>query len=139
MTPVPARVDAATKATLLGLIAHAVDDGWPLVKACQVLGLDVRRVRRWTRRANTNDGLVDARPGGVVNALRPAEVSAILEAFTTFGEKDFSHRRLAHRGSYEHLFWAAPSTVRRILNDHDLRFRHLPRLPRGLARAARRT
>ena len=45
--PVPARVDAATKQALLGLLAHAVGQGWPVVKACRVLGLDVRRARRF--------------------------------------------------------------------------------------------
>lgn len=129
--PVPARVDAATKQALLDLLGHATGQGWPLVKACGVLGLDVRRVRRWTRRADTGTGLVDARPGGSVNALMPEEVQAIVSAFETYGVKDFSHRRLAHRGSYEGLFWAGPSTVRRVLNDHDLRFRHPPAPPRG--------
>jgi hypothetical protein len=70
----------------------------------------------------------------VVHALTPAEVETILAAFDTFGEKDFSHRRLAHRGSYENLFWASSSTVRRVLNAHDLRFRHPPRPPRGKRR-----
>ncbi len=133
---VPARVDAATKAALLDLIGHAVGQGWPLVKACEVLGVEVRRARRWTRRAGSDAdaGLVDARPGGSVNGLTPQELDAILAAFETFGEKDFSHRRLAHRGSYEGLFWASPSTVRRVLNDHDLRFRHPPRPARGQRR-----
>lgn len=130
MTPadtIPARVSAEIKQGLLGLIRHATDQGWPTEKACAVLGLEVRRARRWARRDEAGAGLVDARPGASVNALTPDEVAAILDAFETFGEKDFSHRRLAHRGSYEHLFWAAPSTVRRVLNDHDLRFRHPPR------------
>lgn len=125
--PVPARVDAGVKEALLDLIADAGEQGWPVEKACAVLGLQVRRARRWTRLAEAGAGLVDARPGAPVNALTPAEVEAIVEAFETFGQKDFSHRRLAHRGSYEHLFWAAPSTVRRVLDDHDLRFRHPPR------------
>lgn len=127
MAPVPARVDAATKQTLLDLLDHAAGHGWPLVKTCGVLGLDVRRARRWVGRAQTAEGLVDARPGGSVNALRPCEEQAIVAAFETFGDKDFSHRRLAHRGSYEGLFWAAPSTVRRVLNANDLRFRYPPR------------
>ena len=127
MAPVPARVDAATKQVLLDLLDHAAGHGWPLVKTCDVLGLDVRRARRWVGRAKTTEGLVDARPGGSVNALRPCEEEAIVSAFEVFGEKDFSHRRLAYRGSYEGLFWAAPSTVRRVLNAHDLRFRHPPR------------
>lgn len=134
MAPVPARVDAHTKRSLLVLLAHAADAGWPLVKACAVLGLDVRRARRWTHRQDTNAGLADARPGASVNALTPGEIEAIVEAFGTYGHKDFSHRRLAHRGSYEHLFWAAPSTVRRVLNDHDLRFRHPPRPSPGKRR-----
>jgi len=131
---VPARVNAQVKGVLLALIDHAVEQGWPAVKACQLLGLDVRRARRWARRGQVPDGLVDTRPGGSVNALTPAEVEAILDAFTVFGEKEFSHRRLAHRGSYENLFWAGPSTVRRVLSDHDLRFRHPPRPPRGQRR-----
>ena len=40
-SPVPARVDAATKQALLGLIEHATGQGWPLVKACAVLGLSL--------------------------------------------------------------------------------------------------
>ncbi|WP_241261393.1 integrase core domain-containing protein [Dietzia sp. KRD202] len=127
MAPVPARVDAPTKQVLLDLLGHAASRGWSLVAACEALGLDVRRARRWTRRQVTDEGLDDGRPGGSVNALTPTEITAILSAFETFGEKDFSHRRLAHRGSYKHLFWAAPSTVHRVLNEHDLRFRHPPR------------
>jgi len=125
--PVPIRVEAGVKEALLGLVEHATAQGWPVEKACAVLGLEVRRARRWTRRREAGAGLVDARPGASVSALTPVEIEAIVSAFETFGEKDFSHRRLAHRGSYENLFWAAPSTVRRVLNDHDLRFRHPPR------------
>lgn len=132
--PVPARVDADTKQVLLDLVARAEDEGWPTSKACQTLGLQERRLRRWRRRAGTDAGLVDARPGASVNALTPVEIEAILEAFETFGERDFSHRRLAHRGSYEELFWASPSTVRRVLTDHDLRFRHPPRPASGQRR-----
>ena len=131
---VPARVEASVKGALLDLIGHAVEQGWPLVKACAVIGLEERRARRWIRRRQQTASLADAKPGAVVNALTPAEVDLILAAFDTFGEKDFSHRRLAHRGSYENLFWASSSTVRRVLNAHDLRFRHPPRPPRGKRR-----
>ena len=63
----------------------------------------------------------------------PCEVEAIVDAFETYADKDFSHRRLAHRGSYDGFFWVSASTVRRVLNDHDLRFRHPPR-PSGSKR-----
>lgn len=46
MAPVPARVDAATKTVLLQALQHALQAGWPLVKACAVLGLEERRARR---------------------------------------------------------------------------------------------
>ncbi len=127
MDPIPARVDAATKTTLLDALREAISQGWPLAKACRVLRLSERRARRWITCRDVGAPLADARPGASVNALTPQEVAAILDAFETFGVKDFSHRRLAHRGSYEALFWACPSTVRRVLNDHDLRFRHPPR------------
>ncbi len=129
--PVPARVDADTKAALLGLVGQARDAGWSLEGACQVLQLDPRRVRRWTRRTRHPHGLIDARPGGAVNALTPEEIEAILTGFEDWGEKDRSHRRLAHRGSYEGRFWVSPSTVRRVLDAADLRFRARPRPARS--------
>ena len=115
--PVPARVDAQVKDVLLGLLDHAVGQGWPVSKACQVLGLDPRRVHRWIGRHWADVG--DHRPGGSVNALLEDEVDAIVEVFDTWGERDRSHRRLAHRGSYIGRFWASPSTVRRVLTLQD--------------------
>ena len=127
--PVPARVDATGKAGLLALVDHAVGEGWTLQAACEVLKISRRRVERWqSRRTN----LEDRRPGGVaVNSLLADEVAAILATFDEWGERDRSHRRLAHRGSYVGRFWASPSTVRRILIESDKHFRPLPKLVRG--------
>jgi hypothetical protein len=58
-------------------LEHALQEGWPLVKACAVLGLQERRARRWTRRKDAGTPPVDARPGASLNALTPAEVAAI--------------------------------------------------------------
>lgn len=127
MDPVPARVDGGVKEVLLAGIDHAQDQGWTLVKACEVLGLDVRRARRWATRRRGHEGLVDGRPGASMNALLVEEIDAIVAGFETFGEKNPSHRRLAYRGSYEGLFWVSPSTVRKVLDAHDLRFVHQPR------------
>ncbi len=131
--PVPARVDLAVKDTLLGLVDHAVGEGWALAKACHVLELDVRRVQRWIARRARFD-LADHAPGASVNALLPEEVAAIVAVFDQWGERDRSHRRLAHRGSYVGSFWAAPSTVRRILSLQDKHFRPLPRPAKGKRR-----
>ena len=43
--PVPARVDGAAKAVLLGVIDEAVVAGWSLARICGVLELD--RQRAW--------------------------------------------------------------------------------------------
>ena len=127
--PVPARVDATGKAGLLALVDHAVSEGWTLHAVCEVLQISRRRVERWQHRRTD---LVDRRPGGVaVNSLLDEEVAQILAVFDEWGERDRSHRRLAHRGSYEGRFWASPSTVRRVLTESDKHFRPLPQLVRG--------
>ena len=127
--PVPARVDATGKAGLLALVDHAVSEGWTLHAVCEVLQISRRRVERWQHRRTD---LVDRRPGGVaVNSLLDEEVAQILAVFDEWGERDRSHRRLAHRGSYEGRFWASPSTVRRVLTESDKHCRPLPQLVRG--------
>ncbi|WP_243896594.1 helix-turn-helix domain-containing protein [Actinomyces bowdenii] len=56
--PVPARVEARVKQGLLEAVDYATGQGWSVSKTCEVLGLDVRRARRWRRRwrANTEAG-----------------------------------------------------------------------------------
>jgi transposase InsO family protein len=125
------RVPAATKSELLGLLDHALEAGWTLRAACQVLDLPERRAHRWTRRRNAGR-LTDARPGGSpVHGILDEEREAILALFEAWGELDRSHRRLAHRGSYEGLVWVSPATVRRVLVLADKHFRPVPRPPRG--------
>ena len=130
--PVPIRVDATGKAGLLALVEHAVEQGWSVQAACEVLKISRRRVERWQhRRAD----LVDRKPGGVaVNSLLDDENAQILAVFDDWGERDRSHRRLAHRGSYLGRFWASPSTVRRVLIESDKHFRPLPRPAKGVRR-----
>jgi transposase InsO family protein len=93
-----------------------------------VLGLGERRARSWQARAAA--GLLDDRPPGAtaVHALRPSEIEEILRLADAWGEIDGSHRKLAHRGSYEQRVWVSPSTVLRVLLE---RGRRLPyRAPR---------
>ena len=102
--PGPARVDAAVKQGLLDLVDYAAGQGWTASKTCEALGLSQRR---WRHRREGGEALDDGRPGASINALMPCEVEAIVDAFETFADKDFSHRRLAHRGSYDGLFWVS--------------------------------
>ncbi|MFZ1409873.1 MAG: DDE-type integrase/transposase/recombinase [Micropruina sp.] len=86
-------------------------------------------VERWQHRGTD---LADRRPGGVVvNSLLDDEIAAIVDLFDDWGERDRSHRRLAFRGSYLGRFWAAPSTVRRVLIESDKHFRPIPRPAKG--------
>lgn len=63
-----------------------------------------------------------------MHALRPEEITAILELAREWGEIDGSHRKLAHRGSYLGRVWVSPSTVLRVLLEYG---RRLPfRAPR---------
>jgi putative transposase len=124
---VPRRVDAATKAGLLDLLDEALDAGWTLRRAAHVLEVGEVRAHRWIAR-RARGQLVDLTPGGhPVHGLLDEETAEILALFDEWGETDRSHRKLAHRGSYLGRIWVSPSSVRRVLNERDLHFRHRPR------------
>jgi putative transposase len=104
------------KLELLGLIDHAVGEGWTHVRACRVLRLDDRRARRWEERRREGLSLDDEASGGQpVHGLMPQEIEAILRLFQKWGEIDRSHRKLAHRDVDERLVWVSPPTVSRVL------------------------
>jgi putative transposase len=118
--PIPARVDAAAKAGLLGLIDDAVHAGWTFTRACAVLELDRGRAWRWQQRRAAGR-LDDARPGGhPIHGILDWEEAEILAVFDEWADVDRSHRKLAHRGSYEGRVWVSPSTVDRVLARHHL-------------------
>ena len=117
---IPRRLDAATKAGLIDLVDAAVYAGWSTRQACRYLELSQRRLERWRHR----HVLDDTSPGGnPVHGLTPAEEDEIVAVFNEWADIDRSHRKLAHRGSWLGRFWADPSTVRRVLERRDLRFR----------------
>jgi transposase InsO family protein len=130
--PIPARVDAAAKAALLGLIDDAVDAGWSVTQACATLELDRGRAWRWQQRRAVGR-LDDARPGGnPIHGILEWEEAEIVAIFDEWGDIDRSHRKLAHRGSYEHRVWVSPSTVDRVLARHNLVLPGETRPPRSV-------
>ena len=111
--PVPARVDGAAKAVLLGVIDDAVSAGWSWTRICGVLELDRQRAWRWHRRRLAGR-LADEAPGGhPIHGILAWEEQAVVELFEEWGPVDLSHRKLAHRGSYLERVWVSPSTVMR--------------------------
>ncbi len=65
--------------------------------------------------------LDDAASGGhPIHGLLEWEETEILALFDEWADTDRSHRKLAHRGSYENRVWVSPSTVDRVLARHDM-------------------
>jgi len=132
--PVPARVDARVKAGLLDLLDHATARGWDESAAADLLGIEVRRARRWRARSRSGR-LADRSPGGTPgHAILPGERAAILDLYEAWKDIDRSHRKLAHRGSREHLVWVSEATVLRVLREEHLILPgNPPREPRSRA------
>jgi len=114
--PVPARVPAEVKELVLKTVDDAVAGGFSHRWATGMWQVSDDRVHRWRARRRDVGTLEDLAPGGVaVHGLLPDETAAILDLVEAWGPVDGSHRKLAHRGSYQNLVWASPSTVRRVL------------------------
>jgi putative transposase len=115
------------------LIDQAVEQGWDHRRACAYLELGESRAWRWRERRAAGT-LQDRPPGGhAVHGITPEEQAAILRVFDEHQLTDRSHRKLAHRGSYQGLVWVSASTFRRVLAAHDLRVR----APRPAGRSQR--
>lgn len=126
--PVPARVSGAVKAALISLVDDAVAAGWSVSRACSVLELDRGRLWRWRNRRDSGGGLDDRPPGGnPIHGLLDWERQAILDLYDDWADTDRSHRKLAHRGSYENRVWVSPSTVDRVLAANGLKLAGIPR------------
>jgi transposase InsO family protein len=119
--PVPARVPAEVKELVLKTVDEAVAAGFAHTWACSVWRVSDSRVHRWRARCRDTGTLVDRAPGGQpMHALLAEEIAAVLDVAERWGTVDRSHRKLAHRGSYEQLVWVSPSTFRRVLIDQGL-------------------
>ena len=82
---VPLRVDAATKSGLLDLLEQAVQQGWTVRGACQVLQVSELRIYRWLGRRAAGE-LADQAPGGrPMHGLLDWEVTEIIGLFAEVG------------------------------------------------------
>jgi len=114
--PVPVRVDAEVKEMVLRTVDDAVTAGFTHRWACGLWQISDDRVHRWRRRFRDTGTLVDRAPGGTaMHRLLAWEINEILAITEQWGEIDRSHRKLAHRGSYEGRLFVSPATFRRVL------------------------
>jgi transposase InsO family protein len=129
--PVPARVPAEVKELVLKTVDAAVADGFCHLWATGIWQVADDRVHRWRAHRREHGTLIDLAGGGMpVHTLLASEVTEILAIAEQWGPVDRSHRKLAHRGSYEGRVWVAPSTFRRVLAAHGLVLPELPATPR---------
>lgn len=106
---------------MLKVVDDAVAAGFVHSWVCGLWQISDDRVHRWRARRRDVGTLADRAPGGTaVHTLLLEETAVILDLVETWGVIDGSHRKLAHRGSYENLVWVSPSTVRRVLAENDL-------------------
>lgn len=90
------------KELVLKTVDDAVADGLPQSWVCSLWQVSDDRVHRWRARRRDHATLVDQAPGGnPMHAILAGEVAAILDIAERWGPIDRSHRKLAHRGSYE--------------------------------------
>lgn len=129
--PVPARVPAEVKDLVLKTVDDAVAAGFTHRWATSVWQVSDDRVHRWRTRRRELGTLEDLAPGGhPVHGLLVDEIDAILDIAEEWGPVDRSHRKLAHRGSYQDRVWVAPSTFRRVMAAHGLVLAQQPPMPR---------
>ena len=129
--PVPARVPADVKERVLKSVDDAVAAGLAHQWATALWQISDDRVHRWRARRRVLGTLEDLAPGGQpVHGLLPEEINAVLAIAEQWGPIDGSHRKLAHRGSYEGVVWVSPSTFRRVLAAQGLILPQRPPMPR---------
>jgi putative transposase len=129
--PVPARVPAEVKELVLKTVDEATSAGFSHRWATSLWQISDDRVHRWRARRLAVGTLDDLAPGGgPVHTLLAVEIAAILAIAERWGPVDGSHRKLAHRGSYEGIVWVSPSTFRRVLTVNGLVLPEKPPMPR---------
>ena len=96
------------KELVLKTVDDAVADGFVHSWVCSLWQVSDDRVHRWRARRRDIGSLEDRAPGGLaVHALLPWEIDAVLALAEDWGPVDRSHRKLAHRGSYEQIVWVS--------------------------------
>jgi len=116
------RFPAAVKREVLALVARTqARTGWTVRRIRKRLGLSKSRYHEWGKRAE-QDVLADlVRPPRCLWQALPEEVDAVLGYALRHPREGY--RRLAWRMVDEDVAYLSPSSVYRILDDADLRYR----------------
>ncbi|MGQ0679136.1 MAG: hypothetical protein ACT4OM_05680 [Actinomycetota bacterium] len=116
-----ARLVAEVKLQIVRAVADAKDQGMTIDRACRVILLDSRRLRRWVGGRDVNNlsqhDLGDRPPVAKVapHALSAKEKAEIIKAADEPGLADERHRNLTHRLSRQNRVWCSESSTLRVL------------------------
>ena len=105
------------KVEILGLVTQAKCKGTPVVRSCEMLAIQRRRVNRWRKKQRDGHGLGNIKPGPrqTLHRLRPAERDTVLSMAKKEQYADLSHRILAVTAWDLEIFFVSFSSVYRIL------------------------
>lgn len=132
------RLTAEVKRWLVGAITEAQKGGMPITRACEILMIDPRRVRRWVAGRDpsslTEDELTDTPPVAKVrpHKLTESERKEIVKAARAEKLAHLRHRKLTHTLARQNRVFCAPSTTLRVLRAEGLVpvYHHRSRLSR---------
>ncbi|MBI4259647.1 MAG: hypothetical protein HY658_03680, partial [Actinobacteria bacterium] len=121
-----ARLSAEIKLSIVRAVHQATEGGMSVARACEVLLLDPRRLRRWVARRVpgplTEADLVDLPPVALrhPHGLLPEERAEILAAAREDDLAELRHRKLTHELSRRERAFCSPSTTLRVLRSENL-------------------
>jgi putative transposase len=120
------RLPAEVKRWIVGAVTEAKTKGMPIARACEILMIDTRRVRRWIAGRDPNslseDDLRDTPPVAEVcpHKLTETERREIITAARDDKLAHLRHRKLTHTLSRQNRVFCAPSTTLRVLRAEGL-------------------
>ena len=96
---------------IIGLISEAVASGARRAKACEVAGVSLRTLQRWTKPDNVHDGRIDARHEPS-NKLSEEERAEIVKVANSPGYTDLSPCKIVPLLADSGRYIASESTYR---------------------------
>jgi putative transposase len=120
------RLSVDVKRWIVGAVTEARTKGMPIARACEILMIDARRVRRWIAGRDPNslseEDLRDTPPVAKVrpHKLTETERKEIVKAAGDEKLAHLRHRKLTHTLSRNNRVFCAPSTTLRVLRAEGL-------------------
>jgi putative transposase len=120
------RLPAEVKRFIVGAVTEAKKAGMPITRACEILMIDPRRVRRWiagrAAASLADDDLRDRPPVAKVcpHELTAAERAEIVKAARDEKLAHLRHRKLTHTLSRQQRVFCSPSSTLRVLRAESL-------------------